>query len=102
VDEIGNLIEAGLWGGVAVGMSLAAALAARPWRRTCMWLAPVFLVFGVSDLIEAQTGAWWRPWWLLALKAACVLAIAVGLRRLHAIAKRQTARRAGQPGNARR
>jgi hypothetical protein len=32
-----------------------------------------FVVFGVSDVIEAQTGAWWHPWWLFAMKALCVL-----------------------------
>jgi hypothetical protein len=31
--------------------------------------------FGASDVVEAQTGAWWRPWWLLAWKGACVVAI---------------------------
>ncbi|MBE7458640.1 MAG: hypothetical protein KJ057_17160 [Phycisphaerae bacterium] len=31
-----------------------------------------FLAFGASDVVEADTGAWWRPWWLLAWKAACL------------------------------
>lgn len=34
------------------------------------------MAFGVSDIIELQTGAWWRPWWLLLLKAACLLSFA--------------------------
>ena len=45
-------------------------LASAFWR----WLLPLaFAVFGVSDLIEAETGAWWHPWWLFVMKAACVL-----------------------------
>jgi hypothetical protein len=45
-------------------------LAKTGWR----WLLPMcFVVFGVSDVIEAQTGAWWHPWWLFAMKALCVL-----------------------------
>jgi hypothetical protein len=40
------------------------------WR----WLLPLcFVVFGASDVIEAQTGAWWHPWWLFVMKALCVL-----------------------------
>lgn len=37
-------------------------------------------VFGVSDLIEAQTGAWWEPWSLLVMKAACVLVFLLAWR----------------------
>jgi hypothetical protein len=37
-------------------------------------LAVVLVVFGVSDFVEIFTGAWWRPVWLLAIKAACVAA----------------------------
>jgi len=34
--------------------------------------AVAFLAFAGTDLVEMQTGAWWRPWWLLVWKAACV------------------------------
>jgi hypothetical protein len=43
--------------------------------------------FGLSDLVESQTGAWWTPWWLFAWKALCVLgllACGVALVRLTA------------------
>lgn len=33
-----------------------------------------FLLFSISDLIEVQTGAWWRPVWLLMLKGICIIA----------------------------
>lgn len=32
-----------------------------------------FIAFGISDIIEASTGAWWRPFSLLVLKAVCVV-----------------------------
>lgn len=35
-------------------------------------LPAAFLAFGCSDWIEMHTGAWWKPWWLLLLKATCV------------------------------
>jgi hypothetical protein len=40
-----------------------------------------FGLFGLSDYIEAGTGAWWRPWWLLALKVACILTFVILLYR---------------------
>jgi hypothetical protein len=40
-------------------------------------LAVALLAFGVSDLVETRTGAWYDPPWLLAWKAACVIAIGV-------------------------
>jgi hypothetical protein len=38
-------------------------------------VACVLVAFGFSDVVEIQTGAWWRPWWLLVWKGACLLAM---------------------------
>ena len=46
-----------------------------PARRRCTIATIVFFLFGMSDVVEVQTGAWWRPWWLFAWKALCVLAM---------------------------
>lgn len=71
-----NYGEACLW--FILALSLAVRLRmTRPWR----WLLPcAFAVFGVSDLIEVQTGAWWEPWWLFLMKAACVLVFLLAWR----------------------
>ena len=70
ISEVGNLVEAFLW--LAVGAVFLFALI-RPGHRRAKILAAVnFAVFGISDLVEMRTGAWWRPWWLLAWKATCV------------------------------
>ena len=75
-----NLAEAVLWFAFAAGFAVSAArhrAGARPLRLTA---AAAFALFAASDLIEAHTGpppAWWRPWWLLAWKAACLAAFAV-------------------------
>jgi hypothetical protein len=50
-------------------------------------LAAAFLVFGISDLIESQTGAWWRPLWLLLMKAACVAVVVAGFVGYYRIKK---------------
>jgi len=73
--ETFNLGEAVLWFVCAVAVAMASRRRAAGVRRNA-WLAVAALfAFGVSDLIEIQTGAWWRPWWLFVLKAACVLAL---------------------------
>ncbi len=71
-----NYAEALLW--FIIALVLAVRLRMKtPWR----WLLPLaFAVFGVSDLIEVQTGAWWEPWWLLVMKAACVLVFLLAWR----------------------
>jgi hypothetical protein len=61
-------IEACLW------IALAAILVVTRGRKLVI-LAIALILFGGSDLVEAHTGAWWRPWWLLVWKGACVLAI---------------------------
>lgn len=96
-----NLFEAGLWFVVAIVLAVAWKKAAareahidsispdsprltstgtqtsQPRIRQWPLLAAafVFLAFGLSDLVETQTGAWWKPWWLFAWKALCVHAM---------------------------
>jgi len=79
--QLSNYCEAGLWWLVAA----AVAIASRKWSRAARadartWII-VLLVFGASDLVEAHTGAWWRPWWLLAWKGGCLLVMLVLLAR---------------------
>ena len=71
-----NHAEAALWFVIALILAFRGRRR-RPWS----WLLPMaFLVFGVSDLIEAQTGAWWEPWRLFVMKAACVLVFMLAWR----------------------
>lgn len=63
-----NIAECGLWSALA-----GAALIG--YRRRGLGLCLALLAFGVSDLVETRTGAWYRPWWLLAWKASCVVLI---------------------------
>lgn len=81
-----NYVEAGVWGVVAIVCLLPQLRVG--WSRPQRWLAAITLVlFGISDLVEAQTGAWWQPWWLLVWKAACIALmlalIVVTIRRKH-------------------
>ncbi|MBN2446736.1 MAG: hypothetical protein JXO22_08420 [Phycisphaerae bacterium] len=71
----GNLVEAAWWWLIALAFVYYAWRQRGGARQRCWIAAAVFFLFGASDLIEMQTGAWWKPWWLFAWKAACVLAM---------------------------
>ncbi|HTD65354.1 MAG TPA: hypothetical protein VK846_02340, partial [Candidatus Limnocylindria bacterium] len=56
-------------------------------RPTLLVLALTLAVFGGSDLVEARTGAWWKPWWLFVWKALCVIGLAGAFRRYYRLTK---------------
>ena len=75
-----NYVEAVLW------WLIAAAFAYAWWsrrhkpeqarnRRQAAIAFITFLIFGITDVIEVQTGHWARPWWLFVLKAMCVVSM---------------------------
>ena len=72
-----NYVEAGAWVTIAVLLFIASLRVERKRGRIGIIAAVSFLAFGVSDVVEAQTGAFWRPISLLALKALCVLSLAL-------------------------
>jgi hypothetical protein len=70
-DTIYNIVEIGLWTIIGLGFVLHAVHHA-DYRRLALCTGIAFVLFGISDAIELQTGSWWDPWWLFAMKAACV------------------------------
>ncbi|MEZ6083758.1 MAG: hypothetical protein R3E58_07400 [Phycisphaerae bacterium] len=69
-----NFVEAGIW--ISIGIAFACfALTKSPFHKRAFAAAIVFVLFGVSDVVETQTGAWWRPWWLLCWKGLCILSM---------------------------
>jgi hypothetical protein len=68
-----NGCEAALWWvlAIVVAWRFRRAEPRRVARFAVAWL----VLFGISDVIEMSTGAWWRPWPLLALKATCLAAL---------------------------
>lgn len=57
-------------------------------RRPLLALTVALVAFGISDLIEARTGAWWQPWWLLVLKGTYLAAIVLGFLSYQRVKKR--------------
>ena len=72
--QTANYVEAALW--CVVGLFfIAHAIATQRSGRASANAALTFLLFGASDIVEAKTAAWWRPWWLLCWKSACLLSM---------------------------
>jgi len=80
-EVIGNQFEAALWFAIsAVLLFKWGTFKSRP-RPFSLSLPFAFAVFGVSDVIESHTGAWWDPWWLLVMKAGCVIVFFLAWRK---------------------
>jgi hypothetical protein len=72
--QISNYIEAGLWSSIGLCFAIA-AMRYRAARTRRYWGAITFILFGLSDVVEAQTGAWYKPFGLLLWKGICLVAI---------------------------
>ena len=73
----GNYLEAFLWFCLAIGFAVNAGKTSGRNKINRLITTLIFLLFGGSDIVEVQTGAWWSPWWLFVWKASCVLSMAI-------------------------
>ena len=73
----GNYFEVFLWFCFAIGFAFNAGRTSGRTRINRLITTIIFLLFGGSDIVEVQTGAWWSPWWLFVWKASCVLSMAI-------------------------
>jgi len=87
LEKKGNLVEAAFWMLVTVVILVKAIRAVVPLRRIFFILSAAFFVFSISDIIESQTGAWWKPLWLLLMKTGCIAVFFFGSREYFRITK---------------
>ncbi len=71
LETTGNVIEAGFWMIFGMILAIGARNQKRSFRNLGLTACLASVLFGLSDLVEARTGAWWRPWWLLVWKTLC-------------------------------
>ena len=76
---LSNHIECFFWIAIGIGFYIGAIYR----RQDAIIAGCVFVVFGCSDWVEASTGAWWKPWWLFAWKAICVLMLLILIVRYY-------------------
>jgi hypothetical protein len=91
LERTGNLIEAVFW--MLFGPALVVAVRKQDRSVKLLGLVAclISILFGISDLVEAQTGAWWRPWWLFLWKAVCLTALGVCIMAYRRIRSRPLA-----------
>jgi hypothetical protein len=88
LERVFNQGEAVLWSAFAIGLLLVATRRSGRKRRLLLIAGGAFGAFGFSDYIEAGTGAWWDPPWLLALKGACIAVLLFTLREWRRLPQR--------------
>lgn len=76
-DQYFNFAEALLW------FVIAAVLFVKGWgsqfRALALFSTLIIFFFGVSDLVEVWSRAWWQPWWLLVWKMICGVGMLLSL-----------------------
>ncbi|MCK5594700.1 hypothetical protein KAI19_00810 [bacterium] len=88
IHLVGNYIEAILWALIAITVLIRSRKSPKQLKQIAVQTSIAFFSFAVSDLIEVQTGAWWRPWWLLLLKIICVIALCLNFIRYRTYLKK--------------
>ena len=74
VHRLFNWIEGAIW----MGVGSVLAWKHRRWHKSnlpALVAAVAFVLFGITDWIETQTGSWFRPTWLLVWNVGCVVAL---------------------------
>lgn len=99
-ETLFNLAEGVLWSVIAVAVAVNAFRYSGKKRRILASAAVAFALFGVSDWIEAETGSWWEPPWLLAWKAGCLLALVFALKAWLRLRKTENANQGANPADA--
>ena len=70
-----NHSEAVFWWLIAGVIFIRARKSDDRSRKIAQIAGKVFILFGLTDFIEAETGAWWDPRWLFFLKAVGVVTL---------------------------
>ena len=74
--QLFNYVEVGLWTVLGAIVLVYALRRSGKVRAHGLIAAFTLVAFGASDWVENATGGeWWRPWWLLLWKAACVVVL---------------------------
>ena len=75
MHAIFNYCEAVFWAIVSLVVLIAAGKSSRHVKIIAYVAVPTLFLFGVSDIVEVHTRAWWKPLWLLLWKGLCIIVL---------------------------
>lgn len=79
MHAIFNYCEAVFWVIVSLVVLIGAAKSSRHVKKIAYVAVPTLFLFGLSDIVEVYTRAWWRPFWLLLWKGICIAILVIGV-----------------------
>ena len=87
-----NYLEAILWIGIALTVAILPISGSHyaPYKRVLFSASALLVIFAISDVIEAHTGAWWQPIELLLVKSFCVVGLLLCVRSYLSIRREET------------
>ena len=100
METLGNRIEGVFWIVVAAAVLVGGIRSHGRMRTLAAAAAALFVLFGISDFVEATTGAWWKPWWLLVWKGLCVFSLLACLLAYERLRPRPADSDAERPSDA--
>ena len=83
-----NVCEGFFWLGLALALAVRTRSAAPPTKGLGFVAAAAFAAFAGTDFVEARTGAWYDPPWLLAYNMACIAVLAICFLRYRVLRRR--------------
>ncbi|MEN8252016.1 MAG: hypothetical protein ABFQ53_00330 [Patescibacteria group bacterium] len=72
-----NLVEGIYWVSLGIFVLTLSKIISSKYQKLTLFASGTLILFGLSDFIEISTGAYWEPWWLLALNIFCILGLIV-------------------------
>lgn len=85
IEFWGNIIEGVFWCAISMILLQKYIKCENNIKPLALLSSVFFLIFGISDFIEASTGAWYKPISLLLLKASCICVFLYCLQRYRKI-----------------
>jgi hypothetical protein len=85
IEFWGNIIEGVVWIVISLFLLHGSVKCANEMKHIVLLSSVFFFIFGISDFIEAHTGAWYKPISLLLLKGCCICFFLYCLQRYRRI-----------------
>ncbi|MEA1925635.1 MAG: hypothetical protein U9M90_00110 [Patescibacteria group bacterium] len=74
-----NFIEGIYWLFLGIFVLTLLKIIPRKYKKLALFTSLILVLFGITDFIEINTGAYWMPWWLLIWNIFCISGLILSL-----------------------